>query len=382
MCLQAIQIQNVPSLTFAYLMYKVTFSRINLHISEHPMSKIPVAILGATGTVGQKFIVLLQGHPQFEITELVASPRSAGKPYARAASWKQDIPIPEALAAMTVKSLDEPLTSSVLFSGLDSSVAGEAETRFADAGHMVISNSKNHRMDPDVPLVIPEINPDHFELIRKQARKGAIVTNSNCSTMFLAMALAPLHASFGIEAVQVTTMQAISGAGYPGVSGMDILGNVVPFIGGEEDKLETEPQKILGRLDGDTIVPADFTVSAQCNRVPVFDGHTESLSVKLRKPASLEEVIDALRSYRGMPQEKGLHSAPRQAIVVSEEPDRPQPARDIWIEGGMSTIVGRIRECPVMDYKMTILGHNTVRGAAGAAILNAEAMLALGYLDR
>lgn len=345
------------------------------------MSKISVAILGATGTVGQKFIVLLQGHPQFEITELVASPRSAGKAYAEAASWKQDIPIPETIAGMTVKSLDENLTSAILFSGLDSSVAGEAETRFAQAGHMVISNSKNHRMDPDVPLVIPEINPDHFELIKRQPYKGGIVTNSNCSTMFLAMVLAPIHQAFGVEMVQVSTMQAISGAGYPGVASLDILGNVVPYIGGEEDKLETEPQKIIGALGESGIDPAPFVISAQCNRVPVFDGHTESLSIKLKKKASPEEITRVLREFRGMPQEHKLHSAPQHPIIVSDQPDRPQPARDIWLEGGMSTVVGRVRPCPVFDVKMTIMGHNTVRGAAGAAILNAEAMVALGYLN-
>ncbi len=345
------------------------------------MNSIPVAILGATGTVGQKFISLLQGHPQFTISELVASPRSAGKPYREAAAWKQDIPIPAYVADMTVKSLDESLESAILFSGLDSSVAGEAETRFAEAGHMVISNSKNHRMDADVPLIIPEINPEHFELIRHQSHKGAIVTNSNCSTMFLAMTLAPIHKAFGVEAVQVSTMQAISGAGYPGVPSMDILGNVVPHIGGEEDKLETEPQKILGALSGNRIEHANFTVSAQCNRVPVFDGHTENLSIKLAKPASVDEIKKVLREFRGMPQERGLHSAPKQPIIVTEAEDRPQPARDIWLEGGMSTVVGRIRPCPVMDIKMTILGHNTVRGAAGAAILNAEALVALGYLN-
>lgn len=345
------------------------------------MSKIPVAILGATGTVGQKFIVLLQNHPQFEIRELVASPRSAGKSYTEAASWKQDIPVPEDIGGKIVKSLDETLESTILFSGLDSSVAGEAETRFAEAGHFVISNSKNHRMDKDVPLVIPEINPDHFEIIKKQPYKGAIVTNSNCSTMFIAMTLAPLHKAFGVAAVQATTMQAISGAGYPGVPSMDILGNVVPYIGGEEDKVETEPQKILGTMAGDHIDHADFPVSAQCTRVPVIDGHTETLSIKLGKKASVDEVKEVLRNFRGMPQEKNLHSAPEFPILVTEESDRPQPARDIWLQGGMSTVIGRVRECPVLDIKMTILGHNTVRGAAGAAILNAEAMVALGYIS-
>ena len=346
------------------------------------MKPVKVGILGATGTVGQKFISLLQNHPYFIIHELAASPRSAGKPYVDAVSWKQDVPIPTLVQSMVVKSIDEPLESPILFSGLDSSVAGEAETRLADLGHMVISNSKNHRMDSNVPLVIPEINPDHFNLLKSQPTKGKIVTNSNCSTMFLAMALAPLHRAVGLEAVQVTTMQAISGAGYPGVPSMDILGNVVPYIGDEEDKLETETQKILGTLSpsADRIIPADFAVSAQCNRVPVFDGHTETLSVKLKKSIPIQEVIELFKEFKGMPQEKNLPFAPYHPLVVMDQPDRPQPARDIWLEKGMATMIGRIRPCPVFDYKMVILGHNTVRGAAGAAILNAEALLSLGYL--
>jgi len=344
------------------------------------MKTINVAILLATGTVGQKFITLLQGHPTFKIHELVASPRSAGKPYAEAAGWKQDSPIPEAVASMTVKSLDEALESPILFSGLDSSVAGEAESRFAGAGHFVISNSKNHRMDKDVPLVIPEINPEHFQILDTQKTKGKIITNSNCSTMFLAMALAPIHKAFGIEAVQVTTMQAISGAGYPGVPSMEILGNVVPYIGDEEEKLETETKKILGTYKDGKIIPADFLVSAQCNRVPVLDGHTETVSIKLKKKASPDEVRTVLENFRGMPQEKNLPFAPDKPIVLMDAPDRPQPARDIWLQKGMATMVGRIRECPVFDIKMVILGHNTVRGAAGAAILNAEALWELGYL--
>lgn len=344
------------------------------------MNSIKIAILGATGTVGQKFITLLQGHPYFEIHELVASPRSAGKAYAEAASWKQDIPIPAQLASRVVKSLDEKLESQILFSGLDSSIAGEAETRFAQEGHIVISNSKNHRMDANVPLVIPEVNPEHFQILSQQKTRGKIVTNSNCSTMFLAMALAPLQKAFGIEAVQVSTMQAISGAGYPGVASLDILGNVVPYISDEEEKMEIECQKILGTYKDGKILPADFLVSAQCNRVAVIDGHTETLSVKLKTKASPEEVKKVLRDFRGMPQEKKLPSAPEIPILVMDAPDRPQPARDIWLQKGMATMVGRVRSCPVFDIKMVILGHNTVRGAAGAAILNAEALVELGYL--
>jgi len=345
------------------------------------MEKIPVAILGATGTVGQKFIVLLEDHPFFKITELVASSRSAGKLYREACRWKQDIPVPEHIGRLMVKNTDQKLLSPLLFSGLDSSIAGPVEEAYADQGHFVISNSKNHRMDEDVPLIIPEINHDHFEIIKTQKYKGAIITNSNCSTMFLTMALAPLYNEFGIEAVQVTTLQAISGAGYPGVASMDILGNVIPHIGGEEEKMETEPLKILGKLDNNRIIPADFQISAQCNRVPVFDGHTETLSIKLKGKAGVEEVKEVLREFRGLPQEMGLPFAPANPLLLFEEEDRPQPARDIWLNRGMSTCIGRIRPCPVFDIKMVIMGHNTVRGAAGAAILNAETLLKKGYLS-
>ncbi len=345
------------------------------------VNSIPVGILGATGTVGQKFISLLQGHPYFRIAELVASERSAGKKYGEVVKWKQDIPVPDAVASMEIKSIDAPLSARILFSGLDSSVAGPAETRYAEAGHVVISNSKNHRMDPDVPLIIPEINPDHFEIVKRQKHSGAIITNSNCSTMFLAMALAPLHAAFGVEAVQVTTMQAISGAGYPGVASMDILGNVVPYIADEEEKMQSEPQKILGSLTADGIEPAPFVISAQCNRVAVFDGHTETVSIKFKNKPTIDEVKRVLAEFRGIPQQKGLPSAPMHPIIVTDQPDHPQPARDIWLERGMATVVGRIRPCPIFDVKMVILGHNTVRGAAGAAILNGETYVELGYLE-
>lgn len=343
--------------------------------------KIPVAILGATGTVGQKFIVLLQNHPWFEITELVASPRSAGKTYKEACAWKQDIPVPAYLQDKIVMVSGGELKSRILFSGMDASVAGPLEEEYAEQGHIVISNAKNHRTDADVPIIIPEVNPDHFEITKKQKYKGAIITNSNCVVMPAAMVLAPLMKEFGIEWVQLTSMQAISGAGYPGVASYDIIGNVVPFIGGEEPKVETEAQKILGTIDGNTIKSADFIVSAQCNRVPVIDGHTENLSIKFKKKPTPEEVKKVLQEWKAMPQEKDLPSAPERPIIVFEEENRPQPARDIWLEGGMATCVGRIRECPIGDIKMVVMGHNTVRGAAGAAILNAEAYVSLGYLD-
>jgi len=341
---------------------------------------IDVAILGATGTVGQKFVRLLHHHPMFRVTELVASKRSAGNPYSEVVAWKQETTLPDDVAGLVIKGTDAPLHSRILFSGLDSSVAGEAELRYAAAGHIVISNASNHRMDATVPLVIPEVNPDHFELVKHQDGPGVIITNSNCSTMFLAMALAPIHREFGVEQVQVTTMQAISGAGYPGVASMDILGNVVPYIRNEEEKLEEEVAKILGTIEGARVVPAPFAVSAQCNRVPVFDGHMETVSFKLKEHATLEELRGVLSSFRGMPQEHHLPSAPATPLVYMEQPDRPQPARDVWLADGMATLIGRLRPCPVLDYKMVILGHNTVRGAAGAAILNAEAYAALGYL--
>jgi len=345
------------------------------------MKKIPVAILGATGAVGQKFIKLLENHPWFEVKELVASTRSSGKTYQVATHWKQNTPIPQAVKNLVVQELDAPLQSPILFSGLDSSVAGEAETRYAQLGHWVISNSKNHRMDPDVPLVIPEINPDHFELVRQQKTSGKIVTNSNCSTMFLAMALHPLHRRWGVQRVMVTTMQAISGAGYPGVPSWDILGNVVPYISDEEEKMQTETQKILGQLTQGRIEMAPFTVSASCNRVAVVEGHTESVSVEfVDKPQSLDEVVAVLRQFRGLPQERNLPFAPPEPLVVFEENDRPQPQRDVDTYNGMATLVGRLRSCPVLHVKFTLLGHNTVRGAAGAAILNAETLVELGYI--
>jgi len=348
-------------------------------------SKIAVGVLGATGAVGQKFIKLLEEHPWFEVTEVAASERSAGKRYGEAVSWKQNTPIPASVRELEVRPCTPELKCRIVFSGLDASVAGPIEDDLAKAGFAVLSNSRNHRLDPDVPLVIPEVNPDHLELIpiqkRARASRGFIVTNSNCSTMFLAMALGPLHKEFTVEKVFVTTMQAISGAGYPGVPSLDILGNVIPYIGGEEEKMEIETRKILGRFNGTGIDLADFPVSAQCNRVAVEDGHTESVSVKLARKTTPQEIALVLRDFSGPPQELGLPSAPRRPILVMEEPDRPQPRFDVNRFEGMATMVGRIRPCSILDYKFTVLGHNTIRGAAGASILNAELLKARGTLE-
>lgn len=347
--------------------------------------KIPVGVLGATGAVGQKFIKLLEGHPWFEVAEVAASERTAGKLYGDAVAWKQMTPIPESVRSMEVLPCTPELKSRVVFSGLDASVAGEVEEDLAKAGFVVLSNSKNHRLDADVPLVIPELNHDHFGLIPLQRRhrdsRGFIVTNANCSTMFLAMALGPLHRAFIVETVFVVTMQAISGAGYPGVPSLDILGNVIPYIGGEEEKMEIETRKILGRFNGKGIDLADFAVSAQCNRVAVEDGHTESVSVKLARKTTPQEIAEVLASFSGPPQLLRLPSAPDRPIVVTAAQDRPQPRFDVNHSNGMAAIVGRIRPCSVLDYKFTVLGHNTIRGAAGASILNAELLKAQGFLD-
>jgi aspartate-semialdehyde dehydrogenase len=345
--------------------------------------KIKVGVLGATGAVGQKFVRLLENHPWFELTEVAASDRSAGKQYGEAVRWLQDSPLPEAAGRLTIKSCRPELDCRIVFSGLDAAVAGEVESDFAAAGYAVFSNSRNHRLDDDVPLVIPELNADHLQLIDLQREKsggGFIVTNSNCSTMFLAMALGPLHQAFGVEKVFVVTMQAISGAGYPGVASLDILGNVIPYIAGEDEKIEVETRKILGRLEGERVQFADFVVSAQTNRVPVEDGHTECVSVKLRQPTSVELIKERLHNFRGLPQELRLPSAPPQPIIVTEDNDRPQPRRDVGRANGMAAIVGRIRPCPLLDYRFVILGHNTIRGAAGASILNAELLVAQGRI--
>jgi aspartate-semialdehyde dehydrogenase len=346
--------------------------------------KIEVGILGATGTVGQRFVRLLEDHPWFTLRWVAASDRSAGKRYAEATTWQQEGPPPAAAAELRLDDCVPGRGPRLVFSSMSSDVAGEIEHAFAAAGHVVVSNSSSYRQTPDVPLLVPEINPDHLGLLPAQRRErgwqGALVTNPNCAAVVLVMALAPL-VRFGLRRVVATTFQAVSGAGYPGVPSMDVLGNVIPFIRGEEDKLEPETQKILGALDGDRIRPLPVTVSAHCNRVPSLDGHLVTASVELAERPPLDEVRSALCAFRGLPQERRLPSAPERPIHVFDAPDRPQPRRDAGIEHGMGTAVGRLRECPALGYKFVALSHNVLRGAAGAAVLNAELMHSEGWLD-
>jgi aspartate-semialdehyde dehydrogenase len=348
--------------------------------------RIPVAVLGATGSVGQRFVQLLEAHPWFRLAEVVASERSSGKTYGDAADWRLDTLLPSAAASLEVKALGADLESRLVFSGLDSSVAGEAEDNYANRGCVVVSNSRNHRMDADVPLLIPEINAGHLDAIEHQKRRrggtGYIVTNPNCSTIGLAMAIAPIERRFGIDRLHVTTMQAISGAGYAGVSSYAILDNVIPFIGGgEEEKIESEPRKILGRWENDRFADAPFRISAQVNRVPTIDGHLMTISLKLRDgDADLDAIREAILSFTGEPQHLGLPSAPKQPVHYAAEPDRPQPRLDRDRERGMAVTVGRLRRCPLLDIRMVALVHNTIRGAAGAALLNAELIEAKGML--
>ena len=349
------------------------------------MKKTKVGVLGATGAVGQRFVQLLDGHPWFKLAAVAASERSAGRSYGDACAWKLDTPMPAAARALVVQPTEPKLDCDVVFSALDANVAGPAEEAFAAAGCAVLSNARNHRMAEDVPLLVPEVNPDHAALIavqrKKRGWKGFIATNPNCSTATLVLALAPLQRSFGVTAVAVTTLQAISGAGYPGIPALDIVGNVVPFIAGEEEKIERETQKILGRLNSGAVEPLAAVVSAQTTRVPVVDGHTESVFVTLARDPGLDAVRDAFRSFRGVPQERHLPSAPEHPVLLLDAEDRPQPRLDIGLERGMASVVGRVRACPLMGYKFVVLGHNTIRGAAGAAILNAELLQAEGFLS-
>jgi aspartate-semialdehyde dehydrogenase len=347
-------------------------------------SKISAGILGATGIVGQRFIQMLEDHPWFEVAWLAASDRSEGRAYGDAARWRLKTPIPPRIANMQVSPAKPEGAPKLIFAALDSAIAAELEPRFADAGCAVISNSSALRMQEDVPLVIPEVNGCHAKLLETQAwRKhsgGYVVTNPNCSAIGLVLALAPLQQNFGLDTVMVVTMQAVSGAGYPGVASLDILGNVIPYIAKEEEKMEEEARKLLGRLNATHIHPADFKMSAQCNRVAVEDGHTESVSVKLRAPAEAGAIIDAWQNFRSEPQKLGLPSAPERPVVYLDSADRPQPRFDVDRGAGMTATVGRLRPCSVLDWKFTVLSHNTIRGAAGAAVLNAELLKVQGYL--
>jgi aspartate-semialdehyde dehydrogenase len=351
-------------------------------VKEKVMARVRVGILAATGTVGQRFLQLLEHHPQFVVTALAASDRSQGKPYATACAWRLPGAAPDAVRDLIVQPAEPPLDCDLVFSSLPSDVAGPVETRFAQAGYPVLTNASPHRMDDAVPLLIPEVNPDQVGLLDacKDTGSGFIVANPNCSTVMIALALAPLVARFGVEAVVATTLQAISGAGYPGVASLDITDNVVPFIAEEEEKIERETRKILGRMDGSRVRAAPFGVSAQCHRVNVVDGHLVAVRVKLGRPAEPEELREAFTTFAGLPQQLRLPSAPERPIVVRDEPDRPQPRLDRDAGRGMSVTVGRIARDAVVGHRFVALSHNTIRGAAGAAILNAELLLAQGYL--
>jgi len=359
--------------------------------NDRPSTRRRVAVLGATGAVGQTFIRLLENHPWFELAEVAASERSAGRKYGDVVRWVSAGQMPDSVSSRTIVACDPGAVSAdIVFSALDSSVAGDAELAFARAGKLVLSNAKNHRMAPDVPLVIAEVNPDHLRVLETQRGNrgwengGGIVTNGNCSTIVTALALAPIHERFGITDVFVSTMQAVSGAGYPGVASLDILGNVIPFINDEEDKVESELRKFLGSLgDGNSeIVSAPITVSAHCNRVPVENGHTVCVSVRLRDRASPSEVAAAVREWRGANVARGLPSSPDRPVEVIDAADRPQPRRDVQRGGGMTVVVGRIRADTLFDIKLVAMGDNVVRGAAGASVLNAELMVNCGLLPR
>src|SRR5215831_9887976 len=352
-----------------------------------PQPKFRAGVLGATGIVGQRLVQLLATHPWFELSEVAASERSSGRRFSEAVTWHLDEPIPSAAADLVVKGLEPTLDCDFVFSALDSSVAGPAEEDFARTGYPVVSNSKNHRMEPDVPLLIPEVNASHLDSVLLQQKNrgygsGFIVTNPNCSTAGLVLVLKPLADAFGLEKLFVVTLQAASGAGYPGVPSLDILGNVVPFISGEEEKMETEPQKLLGKWDGSRFVEAGLGISAHCNRVPVENGHLESVSMSLKKVATLAEVREVLRDFTVSDELAALPTALKNPVLVLDEENRPQPRRDVNAGHGMAAAVGRIRECPLLDVKLTLLSHNLLRGAAGAALLNAELLAARGLIAR
>jgi aspartate-semialdehyde dehydrogenase len=349
-------------------------------------ARIPVTILGATGTVGQKFVRLLADHPWFEIGAVAASSASAGKRYGDVVRWRETTSLPEGIASLTIQPCEPPLAGPIVFSALDADVAGPIEQAFAAAGAHVVTNARTHRMDADVPLLVPEVNADHLRLIDRQREMrgwpGAILTNPNCSTAALVMALAPLHQAFTIEKLFVSTMQAVSGAGYPGVPSLDIVGNVVPFIAGEEEKIDRESRKILGTLGASGVTPAGFGVSAHTNRVAVIDGHLETVSVGFARRVSVDDALAAISAFRASSCVAELPSTPNPPVEVDLRPDRPQPRLDLERGRGMAVTVGRVRPCPILDLRMVLLGHNTVRGAAGQAVQIAELLVADGRVDR
>ena len=346
----------------------------------HFRDKVKVGILGATGSVGQRFVEILARHPWFEITALAASDRSTGKFYKDAVNWILPESLPEDIGNMVLQPCLPNLPCSVAFSGLDTSIARDIESQFAAAGYMVVSNTSSHRMDKDVPLVVPEVNGSHLEMIHLQSTKGKIVTNPNCSVIGLTVALKPLADLFGIESVQVVTLQAISGAGYPGVASLDILDNAIPYISGEEEKLSCEPAKILGEYANGKLVFSPLKISASCNRVPVNDGHLECVSVKLKTKASKQDIIHAWQQFTSEVSELKLPTAPSKPIYYFEQENYPQPKIHRHLDKGMAISIGRLRDCPVLDYKFVLLSHNTIRGAAGGAILSAEMMMRKGYI--
>ncbi len=352
-------------------------------MAERMIERFRVGILGATGAVGQKFVELLAGHPWFTITAVVASDRSAGKPYREAVAWMGGSAIPGEVASLTVKTSSESVDCDFVFSGLDATVATEIETDYASRGLPVISNAKNYRMDPAVPLLIPEVNPEHISLIEKQTwpHGGFIVTNPNCATVGLVSAIKPLHDAFGLEALHVTTMQALSGAGYPGVPSLDIQGNVLPFIEGEEEKVAMEPLKLLGSISNGEVAELEIPISVQCNRVPVVDGHLLSISVRLERSAKHEDIVSALQGFTASIDGLNLPSAPERFIQYFDDDRYPQPARHAMLGNGMTVSVGRLRPCAVLDFRFVTLVHNTIRGAAGGAILNAELLVSRGYIS-
>ena len=347
--------------------------------------KIPVAVLGATGTVGQKFIRMLAEHPWFQVTAVAASPTSAGRPYGEVVRWREPVSLPASIAAMVIRECAPPLGARIVFSALDAEVAGPIEQTFARAGAYVVTNTRTHRLEPDIPLLIPEANADHLALIDRQRKergwKGAILANPNCSTAALVLALTPLHRAFEVERVFVSTMQAVSGAGYPGVASLDIVGNVIPYIRGEEEKIERESRKVLGALADQLVRPAGFAISAHANRVPVVDGHMMTVSAGFTRRVGPDEALTVLRGFRPPRSVAELPSSPDPPIEVDDRPDRPQPRIDLDRGRGMAITVGRVRPCPVLDLRLVVLGHNTVRGAAGQAVQIAELLVAEGRVE-